>query len=207
MNPDLLEELAASTDRAVQALVVSWLALELTTEEFVALATAAIERAEAEGAALADLAVAASLGAGAMGVLPVATGRARAIAEALVKEADPTSLITIRRLPATDPAEYLQAIRKELEEAGHDSKWYADRHRLIKVLERSQIETRAEVLDATQTASGAAVKAHGAPWERRLNRGACELCQDLAGDVLPSHADMYRHKGCGCTQRPIKKEN
>ena len=62
-------------------------------------------------------------------MLPVATGRARAVAEALVKEADPASLVTIRRLPATDPAEYLEAIRKELEEAGHDSKWYAARHR------------------------------------------------------------------------------
>ena len=207
MNPDLLEELAASTDRAVQALVVSWLAGELTDEEFVALATAAIERAEAEGAALSDLAVAATLEAGAVGVLPLATGRARAVAQALVREADPASLVTIRRTPGTDPVEFVRGLRAELEEGGHDREWYAERHRLIKVLERAQVETRAEVLDAAQTASGRAVRAQGADWTRRLNRGACELCQDLAGDTLPSHAEMYRHKGCGCTQRPIKKEN
>ena len=75
------------------------------------------------------------------------------------------------------------------------------------VLEQATTDTRDAVLASAQEASGAAVKAHGAPWKRRLNRGACELCQDLAGVSLPSHADMYRHKGCGCTQRPIKKEN
>ena len=40
-------------------------------------------------------------------------------------------------------------------------------------------------------------------WTRVLNGDACELCQSLAGDVLPGDAEMYHHKGCGCTQRPV----
>lgn len=43
-------------------------------------------------------------------------------------------------------------------------------------------------------------------WTRDLNDGACELCRDLAGDVLPATAQMYHHKGCGCTQRPVTTE-
>ena len=206
MNPDLLAELADSTDRAVQALVASWLAGELSDAEFVALATAALERAQAEGVALADAAVAASLGAGAVGVLPTAGAAARVAA--LVRDAlTDRPRITITRTPGTDPAAYIAQLRAELAEPGHDRTFYASRHQTIDVIERFRLNTRDEVLASAQEASGRAVRRHGARWTRRLNRGACALCQDLAGDVLPSHAEMYRHKGCGCTQRPIKKEN
>lgn len=63
---------------------------------------------------------------------------------------------------------------------------------------------RAVALAAAQDAYGDGMRAHGVPaWTRVLNGGACKLCQDLAGDVLPGHAPMYHHAGCGCTQRPI----
>lgn len=207
MNPDLLADLADSTDRTVAALVAAWLAGELTDAEFVALATAALERAQAEGSALADAAVAASLGVGSVGVLP--TTRAAARVAALVRDVlTDRPRVTITRVSdGTDPAAYVAQLRAELAEPGHDRTFYASRHQTINVIERFRINARDEVLGAAQEASGRAVRRHGARWTRRLNRGACELCQDLAGDVLPSHAEMYRHKGCGCTQQPIKKEN
>lgn len=68
------------------------------------------------------------------------------------------------------------------------------------------VTARAETLASAQDAYARGMRAHEvAYWTRVLNGGACELCQDLAGDVLPASADMYHHKGCGCTQRPIKK--
>ncbi len=63
---------------------------------------------------------------------------------------------------------------------------------------------RAETLAASQDAYSEGMRRHGVPaWTRVLNSGACELCQDLAGDVLPGDAPMFHHKGCGCTQRPV----
>jgi hypothetical protein len=63
---------------------------------------------------------------------------------------------------------------------------------------------RAVTLAAAQDAYSAAMRERGIPaWTRVLNAGACELCQDLAGEVLPGSAPMYHHDGCGCTQRPI----
>lgn len=63
---------------------------------------------------------------------------------------------------------------------------------------------RSHALAAAQDAYAAGMRAHGVQrWTRVLNAGACELCQDLAGDVLPASADMYHHKGCGCTQQPV----
>ena len=63
---------------------------------------------------------------------------------------------------------------------------------------------RAVALAAAQDAYSDGMRVHGVPaWTRVLNGGACELCRDLAGAVLPGHAEMYHHPGCGCTQRPI----
>lgn len=42
-------------------------------------------------------------------------------------------------------------------------------------------------------------------WTRVLNSGACELCVGLAGEVLPASAQMFHHKGCGCSQRPVEE--
>jgi len=63
---------------------------------------------------------------------------------------------------------------------------------------------RSETLAASQDAYGEGMRRQGVPaWTRVLNGDACELCQDLAGDVLPGHAEMYHHRGCGCTQQPV----
>lgn len=59
-------------------------------------------------------------------------------------------------------------------------------------------------LARAHAAYGEAMTRRGVPgWTRVLNGGACELCQDLAGDVLPGSVEMYHHKGCGCTQQPV----
>lgn len=63
---------------------------------------------------------------------------------------------------------------------------------------------RAETLAAAQDAtSRGMVRSEIEGWTRVLNAGACELCQDLAGEVLPRNAIPYHHKGCGCTIRPV----
>jgi len=70
--------------------------------------------------------------------------------------------------------------------------------------ESVRVLARSESLSAAQDAYTEGMRQQGIPaWTRVLNSGACELCRDLAGDVLPGDAEMYHHKGCGCTQRPI----
>jgi len=74
----------------------------------------------------------------------------------------------------------------------------------VDLAEKFATHTRATTLATAQDAYGDAMTERGIPgWTRVLNGGACELCQDLAGDVLPGDAPMYHHKGCGCTQRPV----
>lgn len=66
------------------------------------------------------------------------------------------------------------------------------------------VNVRSIVLETAQRNYGTAMKRQGVKkWTRKLNAGACEVCQDLAGDELPAHADMWTHKGCSCTQNPI----
>lgn len=68
----------------------------------------------------------------------------------------------------------------------------------------AEVEGRAQTLTAAQDAHHEALQAHGAQgWTRVLNEGACVLCRDLAGDVLPISATPYHHKGCGCSTRPV----
>ena len=74
----------------------------------------------------------------------------------------------------------------------------------VDLAEQYATHARATTLATAQDAYGQAMTARGIPaWTRVLNAGACELCQDLAGAVLPGDAPMYHHKGCGCTQRPV----
>ena len=40
-------------------------------------------------------------------------------------------------------------------------------------------------------------------WTRQVSANACEVCQGLAGDVLPDSVPMYHHPGCTCTPVPI----
>ncbi len=48
---------------------------------------------------------------------------------------------------------------------------------------------------------------HVTGWTRQVSANACELCQSLAGDVLPDSVPMYHHPGCTCTPVPVTKEN
>ncbi len=74
----------------------------------------------------------------------------------------------------------------------------------VDLAEQYATHARAVTLATAQDAYGQAMTERSIPgWTRVLNGGACELCQDLAGDVLPGDAEMYHHKGCGCTQRPV----
>lgn len=65
-------------------------------------------------------------------------------------------------------------------------------------------EARSVTLARAQDAYGEAMTQRHIPgWTRVLNGGACPLCVDLAGDVLPGSAEMFHHRGCGCTQQPV----
>jgi hypothetical protein len=74
----------------------------------------------------------------------------------------------------------------------------------VDLAERFATYARATPLAVAQDAYGQAMTEREIPgWTRVLNAGACELCHDLAGPVLPGSAPMFHHKGCGCTQRPV----
>lgn len=67
---------------------------------------------------------------------------------------------------------------------------------------------RGSALASAQDAYGDAMVEREIPgWTRVLEPGACPLCRDLAGVVLPAKAPMYHHAGCGCTQRPVLTES
>lgn len=42
---------------------------------------------------------------------------------------------------------------------------------------------------------------------RTANPGACEICTDMAGEVLPSHVEMWHHRGCQCVPTIIIHTN
>ena len=66
---------------------------------------------------------------------------------------------------------------------------------------------RSQTLAAAQDAEAEGMVAHKPDgWTRALNGGACELCRDLAGAVLPAEVPMYHHKGCGCSARPVSRD-
>lgn len=171
-----VETLNAFADAAGDKLAALWDRLEagdITGEEFVALATAALVQAAARGVALADLGLAATLS--------VQQGQAVPAVGLGLPEATPILL-----------AAAVAAVRAKPDATRDDA----------------HVTGRAETLAAAQDAYSEGMRAHQvSAWTRVLNAGACELCQDLAGDVLPGHAEMYHHKGCGCTQRPITGRN
>lgn len=173
---DTLAVLAASSERAVVALYARLETGELTEDEFVALATAALLRASYRGAALADVALAA--------YLSVARGEA---------------VPALGLAPRQDQRGRLTAAVRGL---------LAGRASSPDPAEAARVLGRAEPLAVAQDTYGQGMRRHGVRrWTRVLNTGACKLCQTLAGVVLPASADMYHHKGCGCTQRPVQEEN
>lgn len=178
MNTALMDTFATSTETELVALWERWETGELTYEEFVALAIVLLVRVRARAAALADVGAAAEL----TRVL------ATEVAPVGVEPAqDAQNLVHAALLAALAAEAYKRSPREA-----------------VAVLGRSQ------ALEAVQDATVEAYREHPevTGWTRVLNSGACELCQDLAGDVLPVTAEMYHHRGCGCSTRPVtEKEN
>ncbi|MGD7706339.1 hypothetical protein [Microlunatus sp. Y2014] len=64
---------------------------------------------------------------------------------------------------------------------------------------------RALIMGTAQNAFHTGMQIHGVTtWKRVPNRGACEVCEDLASGLVSINDVMWTHKGCGCTQQPIK---
>lgn len=171
---DTLAAFAAATETVIVALHDRYESGEIGEAQFVALATAVLIRAGAQGAALADLALAA--------VLTVQRQR------------------PVPALGLTAPEDTEQRARTAVTDTLTGHPYRADPRAAVAVL------ARAESLSAAQNAYAAGMPAHGVTaWTRVLNADACELCQELAGPVLPASAEMFHHKGCGCTQQPVEE--
>lgn len=174
MNTEIMAELATTTQDDLLALHARYLTGELGYEEFLALAVALLVRTAARGTALADVGVAADL-------------------TAQLGEPVPTvGLPPPDRSAALASAALVALLASET--------YRTDPEPAVAVL------ARAHTLDAVQTATTTAMREHEdvvTGWTRVLNTGACSLCQDLAGEVLPVEADPYHHKGCGCSTRPV----
>lgn len=178
---DILARLMASTETAVVALHARLDAGELTEAEFVALAAAVVNRADAKASVVADLSVAAA----------VMTQTRRPVAPAAVGFVDqqPRLRESIRTLLRTevewpDSADDLAASR---------------RVRLGRL-------ARAEPASAAQGAAQQAMEQQPAVrgWRRRLNATPCALCRGWAdGKVRPTRIRMNRHTGCSCIQEPV----
>lgn len=166
----MMDDLASSADRRIQALYARLVAGEITVEQFLTLASAIVAQDQSRAVGMADVALAATLT-----VLAVSGGTTRTPV-GLLPEVDRELIVERLRVALADP-DPVAALR---------------------------VEVRDVVLESAQVAYGVAMQRQGVKrWTRALNAGACVLCRDLAGDVLPADARMYRHKGCGCSQRPI----
>lgn len=68
---------------------------------------------------------------------------------------------------------------------------------------------RSEPLEAAARAYSDGIRASDdvAGWTRSVSPTACQICQDLAGTVLPDSVPMYHHTGCTCSPMPVFKED
>jgi hypothetical protein len=68
---------------------------------------------------------------------------------------------------------------------------------------------RSEPFEAAARAysDGIAKSALVVGWTRKVSPSACEICQGLAGTVLPTTVPMYHHTGCTCVPVPTTEEN
>lgn len=74
--------------------------------------------------------------------------------------------------------------------------------------ERAARLGRSEPLEAAARAYSEGIRQNPTVtgWTRQVSPDACQVCQDLAGTVLPDSVPMYHHTGCTCTPVPITKE-
>lgn len=64
---------------------------------------------------------------------------------------------------------------------------------------------RVEPIAAAQDTYSEGLKKHDLRWTRSVSAGACQVCQGLAGAVLPASVPMFHHAGCTCTQSVVSR--
>ena len=169
------------------------LAAPLPTGVLVAAGARALTTAAARATSLADLSLAAALGAAPLGLLVPDTTTAHATTALTtllhdggvpVLDGDGRAL----RLP-DDPAT-VAAVQARAEAVGP----------------RVERLARATSLDAGRDAYTRAMVRRSVPgWVRVTGPAPCPLCRELGqrGDVLPASFRMAKHAGCSCTARPV----
>lgn len=198
--------LSTRSETAALALFDRWAEGGLSDEQFVALASAAVARANARAYALADVALAAQLTVmlrapvAPLGLLPPPRDVAR-VARGLRTVTSEATIVP------SSPADFMPRLRAEREE-------YNALRRQVRAERRASPEAKRVRRLAGNEPKRAAAKARGAGirssrrtsgWTRGVSGKGCELCHSLAGAVLPKTAQMYRHTGCSCTQIPVTK--
>lgn len=154
----------------------------LTPDEFLAIASAAIARANAQGAALADI-----------GLTAEVVRQVRHPARPLGLGANPLALDQARIADALRTAIADQQAEQDVEQAAA-----AQRNRIAQTARSEPLVT---VANATQ-AGMRHRRAHG--WVRELDLNACKVCEGWADGVVRSvDTHMARHLGCGCIQQPV----
>lgn len=134
----------------------------------------------------------------------IAVARAQAVALADVGLATELTKLWQRYVTpiglGLDPNESLDAAEAALAETTDSPAWQVNAAAALGVLARSQ------VYNAAQTAYQEGMRIHGVElWTREADADACPVCLGLAdGTELSTRTPMYRHKGCGCTQRPTR---
>lgn len=175
---DALVAVADQTEAGAEALYAAWKGGDLTDDQFEVLLAALIARANGRAAAIADLALAAT------------------ITVALRRPVAPLGI-----LPAASDAERLPKATRTLRAALADT---PDPPARVARLGRSEPLTTA----ARAYSDGMRTSPHVTGWTRGLSGNACELCQWWAADgrVWPDDHEMPTHKGCACTPIPTTTE-
>lgn len=170
--------LAGRAETAVGALYDLYAADRITEAEFVSLVAAAVSRANAQAASLADLGLSA--------ILTARTGTAV-----------PTLGLTS---PADDPARLAMGAKTLLEVMDSTQ----DPRARVGRLGRSEPRTQA----ARSYSEGMTRSEHVEGWTRGLSGAACQLCRWWARDgrVWPKDHPLKTHKGCSCTANPVVTE-
>lgn len=174
-----LKELGARTEARVLALFDSYTAATITGPDFVAAAAATIAKANARAVAMADLSLAATL---------------------MLEMGEPVAALGLS--PKPGDVDRLTKAAQTLLAAETDP-----RDRIARL-------GRVEPLDAAGEAYSDAIsqRENVTGYRRGVSADGCELCQwlakthlDPAGYVYPAKQPMNRHKGCTCTQIPVRK--
>lgn len=173
--------LATKTSRSLSDLWAAHVRGRLTRTQFIDRASAVVAAANAQGVALADLAVTAEL--------------ARFLREAVPPLGlTPTDVQTDRRRIAA-------ALERVITTEHGDTPEQVAESKAARVARFGRDEPLLTVATTTQVA----LSERGARgWTRVLDNQPCPVCIRLAdGKVRSNDTIMRRHKGCGCMQQPV----